>query len=482
MHNKIEFLLNGKSVKGDSKIKLADYIRDDMNLKGTKIACREGDCGACTVIVGENHGDIKYKAITSCITPLHNVRNSHVVTIEGLNLENQLNLVQSAFVRYNATQCGFCTPGFIMSLTAYLLDGYINVNGALDSIDGNICRCTGYLSIVRAIEDIVYFLDKKGINKTTGIDRIKFLVSYNVIPQSFLDGYTQLNKMQSVSIDVIDDISDQFKTITGEFKIVSGATDLNVQIPELLLHSNTVFVNYPELNYIHDYDEYIEIGASTTFAKFVDSKAIKSIIPAIDEYSKIIASTQIRNSATIAGNIVNASPIADLVIMLLPLYPELKLLSKNSFRYVPLNKFYLGYKQLDLSADEIIFSIKIKKPKYNLLFNFEKISKRRVLDIASVNSAIAISLDENNHINSIAISAGGVSPVPKILDDVCDYLLDKELNEDNIISALKLLNNEISPINDVRGSKAYKSLALRNLIYAHFIKLFPHLNLLEVIR
>ena len=201
------------STERDSEL-LVDYLRKEQHMVGTKIGCREGDCGACTVILGKKeNGRIVYKPIVSCLTTLSTVADKHVITIEGLNIDNGLTLIQEKFINYNATQCGFCTPGFILSITAYLLEPIIEINGALSAIDGNICRCTGYLSIIRAIEDIVHTLETAGINATTGKARVEFLIKNKVLPPTFMNGYKLLEATESESITNLRDSKSKFDLV-----------------------------------------------------------------------------------------------------------------------------------------------------------------------------------------------------------------------------------------------------------------------------
>ncbi len=484
-----KFILNAEEMNVETfptKL-LADFLRYDQNLPGTKIVCKEGDCGACTVIVGEYENNIiKYRTITSCITSIQNIDKQHVITIEGINLENELNLIQEKFGDNNASQCGYCTPGFIMSLAGYLLTvEKIDLDSALTSLDGNICRCTGYASIIRATEGLVSKLLELQINQSKlGEDRISFLISNKIISS---DIETGLDKLKSINSEPVDrsDIKNYFKLLPVETVnpiIVAGGTDLNVQIPEKLANMDPLFIRSQNLSFINDKPDSIEIGLGTSFSDLINSDIISENMPKLAQYMRLIASTQIRNQATLGGNIVNASPIADMVIYLLPYNPLITLINQDGEREILLKELYLDYKKLDKKDGEILYSLSISKDKFDKdsLYNFEKVSKRTILDIASVNSAIYLKLNDMT-ITDIGLSVGGVAPIPKFMKNTCNYLMNKEINLSLIKSALDVFNDEIAPISDIRGSKEYKRLLARNLFFSHFIELVPVIQFEELI-
>jgi len=457
----IRFLLNNKLVEAEvpTGTILLDYIRENKKLKGTKSACREGDCGSCAVLIGSiTDNELNYKAITSCITPLGNIHGKHVVTIEGLNQE-QISPVQQALIDAAAIQCGYCTPGIVLSLTGYILSNQeYSFDSAKDAIAGNICRCTGYKSIERALELVLKSLESIGSNMT-----IKQLINARFLPSYFSDIKLQLSSIQNASIN-------------GKSKLlVGGGTDLYVQKPDELIDKDLVFISdNPELNKISVIDNICRIGAACKVSDLFSNNLISSRIPEFGSYIKLIASNLIRNIATIGGNVVNASPIGDLSILFLSLNASLTIKSaSNTFRKVKLEDFFISYKKIDLTNEEHITEIEFELPNENCLFNFEKVSKRRYLDIASVNSAFLIEIEENV-IKIIRISVGGVSPIPLFLSQTCNYLNGKALTPELVKNATEILNQEISPITDVRGSAEYKRLLARQLFFAHFLKFFPN--------
>ncbi|HED06360.1 MAG TPA: 2Fe-2S iron-sulfur cluster binding domain-containing protein [Ignavibacteria bacterium] len=465
MEKKISFIINDTelTVKVNPNVVLLDFLRKELHLTGTKEGCKEGDCGACTVLVGRlDNGKIIYLTVTSCLYAMGNTEGKHIVTIEGLN-QNELTMPQKEFVDEGASQCGFCTPGFIVSLTGYFLNhNSFSFNEAVNALGGNICRCTGYTSIKRAVKKSI---DIQSFNLNGENNHLKSLIDNNIIPKYFS---TILNRLKLIAHRP----ESKKQIVDGEKILINGGTDLFVQKPDELLNEETIFISEQESKYIEEKEGKIIIGAAATFEMIKKSEIMQKYFNNIESYLNLVASQQIRNSATIAGNIVNASPIGDMTVFLLSLNSTVILNNGNSKREIYLKDFYKGYKTIDKKANEIIEQIRFDVPDEHFNFNFEKVSKRTHLDIASVNTAIGISVLEGI-ICDIHISAGGIAPIPLYLNRTSKYLLSKELNTANIDKALKIAQEEISPISDVRGSADYKRFLLNQLIKSHFLVLFP---------
>ena len=410
-----QFILNNTEVTTDfpTGFLLLDYIRYHGHLMGTKIGCREGDCGACVILVGSLiENKMVYKSATSCLVPLANAHGKHIVTIEGLQQE-KLSAVQESFYNQNASQCGFCTPGFVMSLSGYFLnDNAKNQKGAIASMDGNICRCTGYKSIERATLDL---LTKWKPNDDA--DFIERAVNQNIVP-------------------------DYFKGISKEL-------------------------------WLKDLGKYLEVNAEATVSFLVENKEMMAAFPTFENTVKLISSTPIRNMATLAGNFVNASPIGDFSIFFLALETTIVLVNdKGAERTLPFKDFFLSYKKTALQENEIIKSLRFLKPGKLNYFNFEKVCKRTHLDIASVNTACLLQV-ENKIIVRASLSAGGVGPVPLFLAKSSESMVGRELDWDSLAALLKIVAQEITPISDARGTAEYKKLLLQQLVKSHFVKMFP---------
>lgn len=439
---------------------LVDFIRYDQNLKGTKIGCREGDCGACVVLVGEiKEGELRYQSLTSCLTPLANVQNMHVVTIEGINMEG-LNPVQQAMADESATQCGFCTPGFVMSFAGFCLSRKeATYQNAITAVDGNICRCTGYKSIERAAEKIA------GLVAGRRDEEPSFFAATNAILPSYFASIKE--KLQQIASETNGELLHEN---AGGF--ISGGTDLYVQKHDELKNAqNRYLLNHASLKGIYQEGTRCVLGGSATVTDLLESSVMLEYFPRLKEYLKFISSTPIRNIATIAGNFINASPIGDLTIFFLALNATVVLSDGNSRRELFLRKLYKGYKTLDKKPDEYIEKIWFALPDKNTCFHFEKVSKRTYLDIASVNSAISITMDGDT-IAEVYLSAGGVGPIPLFLEKTVAFLKGKSVSEETIQQAIEIMQTEVFPISDVRGSEAYKRLLLGQLMKAHFIELF----------
>jgi len=457
----ISFILNSQLIHTDKPngISLLDFIRYEVGLSGTKIGCREGDCGACTVLEGMLTDDqVNYKSIVSCLTPLVNAHGKHIVTIEGINLEDKLSPVQKAMIDNAATQCGFCTPGFVMSFTGHCLDKQAStVKGAIASVSGNICRCTGYKSIERAAEDIAKHMQNKNIDNP-----IKWMVEQGYLPNYFLQIPEKLKGIKPLEI-----------VPSAKSTIIGGGTDLMVQKADAIYESEvTPVLNHQKCKGISLENGRCRIGASTTVNELMRSSLLQELLPELNSQLALISSEPIRNTGTIAGNIVNASPIGDLSIILLALNSEITILDGDRKKGQPLKDFYLGYKKLNLQKGELVESVSFPTPQKPYHFNFEKVSKRTHLDIASVNSAMLIKVD-NDKIVECHLSAGGVSPIPLYLKETSKFLVGKTISTETLNQANEVLQAEISPIGDIRGSVEYKRLLLKQLVFAHFLKFFP---------
>jgi len=442
-------------------ITLLDVLRKHLHLTGIKEGCREGDCGACTVLIGELQNDkVKYISVNSCLLPIHDVNGKHVVTIEGIN-DKSLNLIQNMFIEEGASQCGFCTPGFIISLTGYFLsENNFNHNNVVESLDGNICRCTGHQSIIKASQKVYDNI----INQLSGSkEKVSELIKLGIIPEYFS---TIAERLKNFSINNIASQN------TSLYK-VSGGTDLYVKNWEDVYSKGSDFFSTKNISSdIIEKDGKCFVGAKATVTDFIESAIIKKYFPQLPDKLKLFGSLPIRNRATIGGNIVNASPIADMVNILLALNARITLINSDLKRTILLKDFYKGYKTLDLNENEFIEIVCFEIPKKNFLFNYEKVSKRTYLDIASVNTSIYLET-ENKIIKNIHLSAGGVSPIPLYLAKTSDYLIDKKISSVVVNEAVNIALKEIKPISDARGSAKYKSLLLKQLIFAHFITLFP---------
>ena len=489
----IEFILNDQDIATSqpSGSTVLDFVRYHKNLKGTKIGCREGDCGACTVMVGELVGDeVRYRTMTSCLMPLANAVGKHIVTVEGINSDDGgLTPVQQAMVDTSGTQCGFCSVGFVMSLTNFCVDGTEKTpEMAVSAIDGNICRCTGYKSIERAAESIC-----TQVSNNDG----------QFVPEYFDTIAHRLDQLH---------VSHGSPLTAPGSHFVGGGTDLYVQKHDAMTETESSHLSYDEeLRSIRHDGDTIEIGASVTVTDLLESSVMNAAFPDLSTHLKRVSSTPIRNMATLAGNFINASPIGDMTVWFLALDAEIDLctsprVSKGVTRTLTLKDLYLGYKQLAKQPDEMITAIRFRKPTGDFRFNFEKVCKRTYLDIATVNTAISLTVrampgndwtppalssppyeggvdaalggrggspaTTDYTIIDAHVSAGGISPIPLYLGETSEFLRGKQITTKTLAQANEIMQAEISPISDVRGTESYKRLLLRQLFTAHFVELF----------
>lgn len=457
----LRFALNDSMVEvsGHPGLPALDYLRDQAGLKGVKHACREGDCGSCVILLGRPTGQaFRYHSVTSCLLPLGALQGHHVVTVEGLN-SAEPSLFQRAIESQGGSQCGFCTPGFVVSFAGYLLEaGIWQINEAIDAVAGNICRCTGYTSIVRAMESVLDHL-KKNVNPED--DRISALAREDCLPEYFVGIPQRLSDIPPVSSD---------RVTTGKL-VISGGTDLYVQRPDELDTRDVVVLPVQPATAIWEDGDEIYLAGAATAEDIKQSQVLGEAVGDLSGAMTLMGSLPIRNRATIAGNIVNASPIGDMTIVLLALDSEIGLANGDHRRHIPLRDFFQGYKELDLRPGELVEWLRFPKPGATAFFNFEKVSKRTHLDIATVNTAITIEI-ENGRITAACIAAGGVGPVPMQLPQAAASMVGREPGAKTAERAARIARSEVSPISDVRGSAGYKSLLLGQLLLAHFNTLF----------
>ncbi|MBD2721754.1 FAD binding domain-containing protein [Hymenobacter armeniacus] len=513
----IEFLLNDQPIRTSEApaSALLDFVRYHEQLKGTKIGCREGDCGACTVLVGELSADgqmVNYQSMTSCLTPLGNAHGKHIVTVEGINAAgSQLTPVQKAIVDEGGSQCGFCTVGFVMSLTGHSLSSQpATKKSTIAAIDGNICRCTGYKSLERAAARLTAELEQRPAENA-----LAWLSDKQFVPGYFADIPAKLAKLRlneaqtteassaaiAASATVHANGGSQVSTSPNghaqnqndhghspirqfTHSLIGGGTDLLVQRLEELREQpgvRLIFDQPGRRGIRHETTGRVVLGAATTASQLLESDLLRGLLPNLPQYLKLVSSTPIRNMGTVAGNFINGSPIGDLTIMFLALGASITLLgTAGTTRELALPDLYLGYKKLAKAADEQVIEISFPAPLAGDFFHFEKVSKRTHLDIASVNSAAWLRV-ENGIIQAARVSAGGVGPVPLLLARTSAFLQGRELTAETVTAANEVMQAEISPISDVRGTTDYKRLLLRQLLWAHFLEFAPELAVDELI-
>jgi xanthine dehydrogenase small subunit len=419
---------------------LLDLLREECDLTASKPGCRTGDCGACMVLVGSRSTDARdpsYELHNSCLTTVAMVAGCHVVTAEGL-VGVGLGPVQRALVDSGGVQCGFCTPGFVVALTWALMTGTDPHRAAA----GNLCRCTGYAGIRRACTDLA------ASTRPVALDEL--------LPGPVLQVARALPALEPEPFD------------GHPHRWLAGATD---EIPEhrhaTAAHRRpTLLRRVPELCRISAYDGGIELGSAVTAAQVQGDELVAARWPALPEHLEQFGSPAVRASATLGGNLVHASPTADLALPLLAMGASVVLSGPGGHRQVPLESFFLAYRTVDLRRGEVLVAVRIPDPAPGARLHLEKVAKRRFDDIASASIAVQLVADPAGVLSDLRIAAGGVAPIPLLLTRTAEVLRGTRPDVRTIRRALAALAAEVTPIDDVRGSAAYKRALLGHLLVA----------------
>ena len=444
---------------------LLNYIRTNLKKTGTKEGCAEGGCGACTVVLGElKNNKINYSAVNSCIMFLPTLHGKQLILVEDLVSKNGLlHPVQQAMVNYHGSQCGFCTPGFVMSLFSMFKNySRFNHNVIKDSIAGNLCRCTGYQPIIKAAKSlnsknkIDHFIENEQ-NVITLLKKInnESIVIYKKDKKYFAPRYVQeLKQILKKNINS---------------HLLSGGTDLSLTVTKERKDINSIIYmnSIEELNYIKNDNKYIEVGATTPLVKF--ENYIQKYYPDFTTILKRYGSVQIRNVATIAGNIATASPIGDTLPILLSLDAKVVLNSIKKTKIISLNNFFIDYRKTKLKKGQFIDSIRIPLFPKNI-FKAYKISKRFDDDISSVCASFNLEVI-NKKIKNIKIAYGGMASIPKRAKYCEKILLNSSITEQIINKAKEALEKDFKPINDMRASSKYRMEVAKNLLHKCFLEI-----------
>jgi xanthine dehydrogenase molybdopterin binding subunit/xanthine dehydrogenase small subunit len=463
MSSAIEFRLNGKNVRVDSvspNVTLLEWLRAS-GLTGSKEGCAEGDCGACSVAIIDRdaRGKRCYRSINSCLVPLPLMAGREIISVEGVACP-KMHPVQKAMVENFGSQCGYCTPGFIMSL----FEGYyrkdLKTAAQLDEqLCGNLCRCTGYRPIRDAAADAL--AQRNGpdaFDAQLKSARAKLKAAkYNFAGELFLRP-TSLEKL--------------FRALAEhpEARLIAGATDLGLEITKRFQKFPTLISieAVAELNEISSTETEWTIGAATTLTKLDD--LLGAEFPVIREMLSVFGSRQIRNRATLGGNLVTASPIGDSAPVLLALEASVVLASATGERVLSLDQFFVAYRRTALQPGEVLKSIVIPRPTPGLQTHrkFYKVSKRREMDISTVAACFALEVDDTGTITKARLAYGGVAALPVRARATETALVGKLWGDSTCEEVLPVLENEFTPISDVRGSANYRRQMIASLLRKFF--------------
>ncbi len=458
--------INGRPVQvtgEDLFDSLSNFLRYQYQAVGTKIVCEEGDCGSCTVLLGRfEKGEISYTPVNSCIQYMYQLDCTHIITIEGLKQNGQLNPIQLAMMENHGAQCGFCTPGFVVAMCA-MFDQQkpATPQDIRDALAGNLCRCTGYDPIIRSGMAV----------QTEGLLKLHQLYPNQAMIRDFEDYQTRPiwaewdGKLFLNPVTLEDAL--KLKKEYPQAVIVNGGTDIHVlrnkrgYDPDVLLGLSLL----PDLSNLSVENEVLCVGARVRLAQL--ETFVRELIPELYKILVVFGSPQIKQAGTLAGNIANGSPIGDTLPFLFVMNAEIELSSTKGVRHLPISAFYLGYKQFAMEADELITQIRIPLCKKHDILKLYKVSKRKHLDISSFTAAFHMT-QTGTIIQSIKIAYGGVGPVIMRLPKTESFLQGKPFLVETFQQAGQVAQQEITPISDVRGSKDFRLQLAENILLKYY--------------
>ena len=468
MRSTISFILDGKKVEFNFKrsqritptTTVLNYLRTLPTHKGVKEGCAEGDCGACTVVLGELNGEnkIRYTAVDSCLVFLPMIHRKQLITVENLKFPTgKLHPVQQAMVDLYGSQCGYCTPGIIMTMfELYKNHNHPSREQIDEALTGNLCRCTGYRPIVDAAAKSCVHNSKDHFTD----DEPNIIKMLKSISQETIHIQTD-NQRYFRSASLGEAIS--LKHQHPEAIIISGATDIALRVTKghELIKEIIDLSGIEELKNIVETESSMIIGAGVSMNDIIPK--VKKDFPALYEMLSVFGAKQIRNLATLGGNLETASPVGDILPVLMAYGAKVVLESLNGQREIALDNYLTSYRKTVRKPDELITSIKIPKILNVVIVKSYKISKRKDLDISTLSAGLRLELDRNK-IKSITLAYGGMAELTKRATKTEQFLIGKEWNREIIEQAMQYIDNDFTPITDIRGSAEFRNIAARNLL------------------
>jgi xanthine dehydrogenase small subunit len=444
---------------------LLELLREDLGATGTKEGCGEGDCGACTVVLGElaEGGErIEYRAINACIRLAHSIDGMALWTVEDIaTADGTLHPAQEAMVACHASQCGFCTPGFVMSLFGmyqnHVAQGErITRELAQTTLSGNLCRCTGYRPILDAAQTMAHW-------PTVPVDEARLRQQLKLLQPATSDAAADYLAPRSLP-ELLD-----LRAEHSRAQLVAGCTDVGLAVTKMHRRFAQVLdlTRVAELRRVESHGDHVTIGAAVTLADAYAALAAQR--PQLETFANRFAGLPIRNSGTLGGNIANGSPIGDSMPLLIALGARIVLASRRGQRELPLEDFYTGYRQTALADDEVLAWINVPNPPPAEFMRVYKISKRFDDDISAVCLALAMHL-EDGRITRFSIGAGGVAATPVRARETEQMLLNRSWTEEAAHAAAQSLRAEFEPISDMRASAAYRREVLGNLMQRFWLE------------
>lgn len=471
MRNSLKFLLGVRAreiSEIDPTMTVLDWLREHEGLTGTKEGCAEGDCGACTVVLGEaRDGEMRYRAVNACIQFMPCLDGKQLITVEDVAAEDgTLHDIQQAMVETHASQCGFCTPGFVMSIYAQWLEGAAADRREIhDAIAGNLCRCTGYGPIVAAAEQTLGQKPARRNVAKTAASTAKTLSDMRDggLEISGPDGRrffapATLKELEQLTLDYPD------------ATLIAGLTDAGLWVTKQHQVLDTVIYlgNVAELRVLNETKEAIEISAAVTYAEA--HELLGRHFPDFGELLRRLGGLQVRNVGTICGNIANGSPIGDSPPALIALDARLVLNKGGARREIALEEFFIEYGKQDRQPSEFVEKVIVPKLEKNHRFRCYKIAKRFDQDISAVMAAFRLTLDDAGKVENIRIAYGGMAGTPKRAARAEAALVGKSWNEGAVDAAMAAMNEDFSPLTDMRGSADYRMVTARNLLKRFYLE------------
>ncbi|MCP1641128.1 xanthine dehydrogenase small subunit [Pseudomonas citronellolis] len=456
----IQFLLDDELRQVDGlapETSLLDYLRTQLGRTGTKEGCASGDCGACTLVLAEPDGEgLRYRAVNACITPLGALHGRQLLTVESLAEGERLHPVQQAMVDCHGAQCGFCTPGIVMSLFAWRHAACAHDReSALTALSGNLCRCTGYRPILDAARHIAgeAGADRFDASARATAERLRALPA----GASLDDG--EQHAWLPTTLEELDTLLMNYP----QARLVAGATDLALEATQALkrfpqlIHLERV----AELRRLEEHPDHLLIGAARPYA---DCLEVLHAFPGVPELLERLGSLQIRQRGTLGGNIANASPIGDMPPVLLALDARLRLRRARQVREVPIDGFFTGYRQSVLQPGEYIEAVVIPRLVDGQLYRVDKVSKRRDDDISAVCLALRLDFDDQGLVRDARLACGGMAATPLRGRRSEAALSGRAFDAAAVAAAQAALAEDFQPIDDLRASAAYRLRVAQNLL------------------
>jgi xanthine dehydrogenase small subunit len=468
MTNPLVFIWRGETVSLTNipaTRTLLQLLREDLNHSATKEGCNEGDCGACTVVLGEKVGQhIRYSAVNSCIRLAHSIHGMALWTAADIaTVDGTPHPVQQALQQCHASQCGFCTPGFAMSLfgmyqTHVLKDQPVTRAHAQEALSGNLCRCTGYRPILDAAQQMGG-LPKVAIDEVQLLQQLELLTQVNKGPEA------NFSYNSPASLDALL----KARSAQPKAQIVAGCTDVGLWINKLHMDFAQVLdvSRVAELRLIEVQATHTQIGAAVTLTEAF--AALASERPQLRGFFNRFAGLPVRNSGTLGGNIANGSPIGDSMPLLIALRASVVLASVPGQRELPLENLYTGYRKNVMAGDEVLAYVRVPRPQVDEHMQAYKVSKRFEDDISAVCLAVNLQL-EGGKITHASIGVGGVAATPMRALQTEAALVGQAWTQETVAKAMAVLKAEFTPISDMRASATYRREVLGNLLQRFWLE------------